>query len=336
MATPGTASAFADPMLMQRLRSTNPAPAWTNPSNSVTGAYGAAVNQNAQDYDRLQGQYKTLFDQAQSGRTANQDISIPKVEGQQRQFNAIPAYQRTSAMDSVMGQLQGFADTGGYSSDDINAFRSRGLSPIRSIYASALKNLQRQKAIQGGYSPNYGAMQAKLAREQSGIIGQHTMDLNANIAERVAEGKRFGLSNLSPLASQEQAATNAISAANAQGMNEFESANVAEVNRISELNARLMMEAENLNRQVDDSYMQQALAATSGGANLYGTTPALTNMFGNQVLQSNAQNLQAQTAEGQLRQARAGTGAQLVGMGATQRPINYGSTSWAAPTYRFG
>lgn len=297
---------------------------WTNPTNSVQGAYQAAVNQNASDYDTIMGRYSTLFDQAQQGRQKNSTINIPKVEATQRQFQSIPGYSRTAAMDSVMNQLQGFADTGGYSEGDINAFRARGLSPIRSIYASAQQNLARNKALQGGYSPNYGAMQAKLAREQSGIIGQHTMDLNAKIAEQVQEGKKFGLSNLSPLAAQEASAQNAINMANAQGVNDTNAANADMATRVAELNAQLMMEAERANAANESNWMQQALAANQGAANLYGTTPALTNTFGNQVLQSNAQNLAGQQAQAQVRQQRANTGAQLVGMGATARIPSYG------------
>lgn len=295
---------------------------WTSPSSGATGAYGAAVNTNAADYDKIMGRYDTLFNTASESR--NKQVSTPQVSAQSRSYQAVPDYQRGGMLSEVADKLSNFSNTGGYSDGDITAFRERGLSPIRSIYASALQNLKRQRSIQGGYSPNYGAMQAKLAREQSGIIGQHTMDLNANIGERVQEGKKFGLSTMAPLAAQETGAINSIRAANAEGVNRTNDANVTDQNRVNELNAQLKLDVDKTNATNSQNSVSQMLAANAGATNAYGTTPAMTQLFGNQVLASNAQNLQGQTAEAQIRQARAGTGAQLVGMNATQRPINYG------------
>lgn len=288
-----------------------PVPAWTNPSNSVQGAYGAAVNQNASDYDKIMGRYDTLFNQAQENRATNNNVKVPTVRSAQRSYEAIPGYTRSGMLSQVADQLTNMSNTGGYSESDINSFRARGLAPIRSIYASGLENLRRNRALQGGYSPNYGAMQAKLAREQSNIIGERTSALNADIAERVAQGKQFALGNLTPLAERENAAINDINIRNAEGVNRTNDANTSDANRVAELNAQIMMEVERLRRSGGENAISQAMQANQGAANLYGTTPALTNMFGNQVLQSNAQNLAGQQAEANIRQQRANTGLNL-------------------------
>lgn len=167
-----------------------------NPANSgVAGSYGlynTAVGQQAGDYSSIMQGYKNL--------------------------SSTPGYQNLASL----------ATTGGYSPEDIANIRERGISPIRSIYASAQQNVERNKALQGGYAPNYGAVQAKLAREMSGAIGDQTTKVNADIAQRVAQNK-IGLAPT--FAAQEEAPLKA----------------------------------------------QQSL---------YGTTPALSNLFGNQALQA--------------------------------------------------
>src|SRR3989304_3720618 len=60
-----------------------------------------------------------------------------------------------------------------------------GLSPIRSVYSNARRNLDRQKSLQGGYSPNYGAVLSKMAREQSELGTQASTNINAEVAKMI-------------------------------------------------------------------------------------------------------------------------------------------------------
>lgn len=170
-----------------------------NPAG-VSGAFGlynTAVEQQAKDYDNIMSGYKG--------------------------FNS-------SAPMQNFGEL---AATGGYSEADKQNIRERDVSPIRSIYASANRDVDRQKAIQGGYSPNYGAVKAKMARDLSQTIGDRVTATNAGIAQNVAQN-RVGLA---------------------------------------------------------PSFASQSFAPLQGQANLYGTTPALANTFGNQAMSSaNLQN----------------------------------------------
>lgn len=216
-------------------------PAWTSPTSNTT------MRPN-NDYSKIMGNYDSIYNTARNF----QPIS----------HTQIPQYSQTGRLNEVANQLSDMSKTGGYSEGDISSFRQRGLSPIRSIYAGALQNLKRQKVLQGGYSPNYGAVAAKMAREQSGIISDKTSKLNADIAEKVAEGKRFGISNLAPIAERESQLTYESKRDNAAGRN-----------RVNEFNAT--------NRQ---NSIAQQLAAASGMTNLYGTTPAQTQNFSNQVM----------------------------------------------------
>ena len=78
---------------------------------------------------------------------------------------------------NIMGRYEDFANTGGYSPGNIADMRARAISPSRAIYANMQRNIDRQRALQGGYSPNYTAASAKLAREGS----QEISDINQNV-----------------------------------------------------------------------------------------------------------------------------------------------------------
>jgi len=125
--------------------------------------------------------------------------------------------------EGVMNRYKQFADTGGYSDEDLANIRSRAVSPIRSMYASAREGVERNKALSGGYSPNYNAAMAKMTREASQAGADATTNAEAQIAQMKHQGK---------------------------------------------------------------------LAGMGGMAGIYGATPGLANMFGNQSLASMGQRLQ--------------------------------------------
>ena len=86
------------------------------------------------------------------------------------------------------GGYEEFSKTGGYSPTDIANMRARGVSPIRSAYANAERNIGQQRALQGGYSPNAIATQAKMAREQ----GQSAADATQNVEAGLADARNHG------------------------------------------------------------------------------------------------------------------------------------------------
>lgn len=196
--------------------------------------YQSALSQSAEDYDSIMNQYKNL------GRDVKDSNSYSPVRFEQnRDF----------------GGLEDFTKTGGYSDEDISNIRERSISPIRSIYDSASRNLNRQKNIQGGYSPNFGAVQAKLARDMSSAIGERTTAANANIAQMVQQGKLAGSTALAPIKARE---------------NEFK-------------NQFVQSEAARKQQSKDTDY-NKILETIRGQQSTYGTTPALASTFGNQVL----------------------------------------------------
>lgn len=103
--------------------------------------------------------------------------------------NIMQAYKDLLKPGSSISNLNELSRTGGYSPEDIANIRERGISPIRSVYAGANRDVDRQRALQGGYSPNYAAVKAKMARELSDTVANHTTNINADLAQRIAQNK---------------------------------------------------------------------------------------------------------------------------------------------------
>jgi hypothetical protein len=101
--------------------------------------------------------------------------------------------QQAGDYSNIMSGYKDLAATGGYSSGDIANIRERGISPIRSAYAGAVRDIDRQKGLQGGYAPGYAAVRSRLTRGLSESLAKGSTDVNAGIAEMVARGKQAGL-----------------------------------------------------------------------------------------------------------------------------------------------
>lgn len=235
------------------------------------GAFSAAVTTNANDYDKIMGAYDSLL-KSNKDSPAKFTPLAPSLTN----------YTQGNDVTNSLGTLSNLATTGGYSGNDIANIRARSISPIRSIYANAQQNLNRQKSLQGGYSPNYTAASAKMARELSEQIGQRSTDVEAGIAQNVAQNK---LSIAPSFASAARAADEARMG--------IEKSNADTINRINELNATLALQTGQMNQ----SNMFNTIEGMKG---LYGTSPALVNTFGNQVasatgLNQNQQQINNQT-----------------------------------------
>lgn len=242
------------------------------PSPSLFGSpstFSAAVNTNAGDYDKIMKSYDDLL---KSGISSSSSIKP-------MQFNPIAPklaqYSPSADVTSSMSNLSGLASSGGYSDEDTANIRARGLSPIRSIYANAQQNLNRQRSLQGGYSPNYTAASVKMARELSEQIGQRTTDLEAGIAQNKAANRLSIAPTWASAAQNENSARTAI-----------EKSNADTINQINELNAQLGLAYGNANNSMRLQGQQGNLQTVEGMRALYGTSPALTSTFGNQVAQA--------------------------------------------------
>lgn len=93
-----------------------------------------------------------------------------------------------------LGSASNMANTGGLSEGDKANLRSRAISPIRAVYANSLRNVDRQRSLQGGYSPGYTTAMGRFNREMGQGVSDATTNAEAAIAEMVQKGKLGGLS----------------------------------------------------------------------------------------------------------------------------------------------
>jgi len=166
-----------------------------------------------------------------------------------------------------------FSKTGGYSAQDINNMRARGVSPIRAAYANAEREVGRQRSLQGGYSPNAFAVQAKMAREMGQANADAVQNVEAGLATARNTGRLAGLSGMSGIEADRYNKDIDIQKYNAAAQERAQSASNASADAASAnaANAAAASRADQLN-------------ALSGMRSLYGTTPGMASTFGNQAL----------------------------------------------------
>lgn len=236
-----------------------------NPPNSLEGPYklyNKAVEQQAGDYDSIMSGYKNLISGYQPGGQFDLSRNLNAPE----QFN----YSRSGKVGQALSNLSGLSQSGGYTSDELASLRARGVSPIRAAYANALREMKRRVALSGGRSANFNAASSRMAREQSEMMAEAMNNLNASLAERVAQN-RIGIAPaFASAANQENALANEMRARSTEANNQFD-------------RDRVMLKRE-LGSNIGD--------ALRGMTSLYGTTPALSNLYGSQA--GNAAQLQHQ------------------------------------------
>ena len=216
-------------------------------------AYPAAIEQTGRDYDNLMGRYRSAL----SSKSSVPETYTPYVPGKQ-EFNPVTGIE----------DLESLSSTGGLDEASQGALRARAVSPIRAIYANAMRQMERQKVLSGGYAPNAGAAQSRMARELSESVGGATTDINARIAQMVQSGKLQAAPQLA-----------SIRAGEANRQSGIERENISAQERADQFNRSMMaqMQGQNQNRELE---------LLGGARSLYGTTPALASTFGNQALQA--------------------------------------------------
>ncbi len=221
------------------------------------GSFTAGATTQASDYDTIMKNYDDLAKSYSTNPLTSTNVTPQSV-----------AYAPSADVTKSLSGLSGLSDTGGYTPQGIADIRARDISPTRSIYSSAKQDLERSRSLGGGYSPNFAAASAQMARDESNKIADIDTAANAGIAQNVASNRLAAAGTYAGAASAENAART--------GVGEF--------NTSVDLNAKTgnadrALEAQKTNRT-------GALAAIQGKTNLYGTTPALTSTFGNQVVQA--------------------------------------------------
>ena len=135
---------------------------------------------------------------ADLGQYVRESTLAPNVD-MFRNYFANQANQQIGDYTKTMDQYQDFARTGGFTPMDLANFRARAVSPVRAAYSNAQRNVNRQRSLQGGYSPGFNVMQGRLAREGSQAVSDAATNAEADIASLVQRGKLAGLGGAASL-----------------------------------------------------------------------------------------------------------------------------------------
>jgi len=341
-------------------------------ANAMSYNYGRGSEANYGDYTDIMNNYRDIASGGTSGGSGGggggggggQDYSAftvnPQMAGTERaSVRSLGPLERVKASDpfeSYKG-YQEFGQTGGYSGQDIADLRARGTAPIRAAYGNAERNVNQQRSLQGGYSPNAIAAQVKMAREQGQGMADAMQNVDAGIVQARNQGRLAGYGGMAGIEGQRLGAQMQGDIFNAGQANEGQKFdignemntsqfNAGQGNQVGMFNANLGFEGQKYNADAqtnaqaranaaaqsasasryaaDAQGTQDRLAALRGMTSLYGTTPGMSEMFGNQAInivgqggtmgnnyinaQANAQKLPGQFDE---TQKYINTGAQL-------------------------
>lgn len=245
----------------------------SNPMN----AYRSAIPTQAKDYDEIMGGYRGLL----NGGNPELDSLIGNYKDLMSKTGQMPSdveYSDAPEMQEAFRKLREFSETGGLSDTEAGDLRARGISPIRAVYANMQRGMDRQRALSGGYSPNYNAAASRMARESSESIAGATQNVNAEIAKMRQEGRLKMAPEFSKLADSKNSLMNQIALQNQKNKADW----------ANQQNSLLSGMGDLINRKDDNKFN-----ALKGMTSLYGTTPALVDTFGQQVANQSQQNQNA-------------------------------------------
>lgn len=128
-----------------------------------------------------------------SGNYGDTDTSVHGLQS----FAASGGVNDANVADIKNSTLRELADTGGYSAADKGNIRARSNAGVSSIYNNLRDNMQRQAVGSGQMNPSMGAAGFKLARQSAQDQGTNLRNTEADIAEKVRQGRMEGASKLS-------------------------------------------------------------------------------------------------------------------------------------------
>ena len=152
------------------------------------GSGNKKATQNKQDYNQARGENLYKNSQDFLGAQANQ------FQGDYGRALESDASMRGAAFSG----FQDFANTGGFSPQDLASMRARAIAPTRAVYANAQRDIGRRQAM-GGTSAGNRTLMARMAREQGQGMSDASTNAEAGIAQLRQQGRLAGLSGISQL-----------------------------------------------------------------------------------------------------------------------------------------
>ena len=145
----------------------------TNQYQGLYNQYQTAANRGMQDYDTIMQNYQNFLNRPD--------------------YTMSPEYKGT--VDKAIGGYGNFAQTGGFSPEDLQNIRARSVAPTRALFERGKAETARSGRLSGNAAGG-AAAQAKLARDQAQAISDANVNANAGIAQMVQQGRLAGLSGL--------------------------------------------------------------------------------------------------------------------------------------------
>jgi len=232
--------------------------------NNLNNQSNQANDQARQDYGQQMGDWRNLYSSISGSKPMS--FNWDRVNATRPdELNESFGYLR-----EAMPGYRDFAKTGGYSDTDQQEIRARGMEPIRSAYGGAIRDIDRSRALGGaGGSANYIAARSKAQRELPGQMADAMTGVNANLAEQIRQGKLAGLAGISGIGST-------MGGLSSDDANRMLQANLA--------NSQGSLQAAGMTYGAQQDQIANQMKALGGQNSLYGTTPGMASMFGNQAM----------------------------------------------------
>lgn len=192
--------------------------------NQTSAAYNQFLQPLGQDLNRSREESTGLRNQIRDKYTnsngfmpaglapnANGFFNLPSSGGVSGDFGAAKeGYQKFADtgginrgdFDEARGSYSNFIRTGGLGEGDKANLRSRVSAQIPAFYKSYADNAKRRQNVQGGYAPGFDAQMAEIGRESARGAANATRLAEADIVDRVQQGKMFGTSGSADLATK--------------------------------------------------------------------------------------------------------------------------------------
>jgi hypothetical protein len=158
---------------------------------SYTGSLDDAQQRQAGLFNQIQQGYSSLFGQ-----------QAPGVEGIGQDVNALREYGRNPISAADMARARGggnyeeFAQTGGYSPEDIRRITSANDAITPSFFSSLSGMLNRQRTLSGG-NPGFTQQQIALSRQGARAAQDAHLQGQMALSDAVRQGRQWGTQGMS-------------------------------------------------------------------------------------------------------------------------------------------
>ena len=236
--------------------------------------YQVDRDRNIRQQDDLMGGYKDVIGSARSDFMPTYGGFAGLASGGAGGFDP----QFRGGLSSALGGYQDFSQTGGFTPQGISDIRARSVAPLRAVYANAMRDIDRQKSLQGGYAPNAIAAKSRATRQLGSTLADASTNVEAGLAQMIQQGRLAGLGGMNQVSTSGQGLQNAIDALGAN-------------TRLGALTG--------MGNTMGQGY-DSVLRALGGGTGLYGQEPGLAGLAQRGTLGSTGQQIDLAGLQNQL------------------------------------